>query len=118
MDPPRHDAQRKAVSPIVAPSNLMLLEGTIRERMCKILDDLPIGEEFDWVDKVSIELTTQMLATLFDFPFEQRRKLTRWSDVTTAAPGGGIVDSWEQRNTELTGRSEQRRCGEGGGSTG
>ena len=101
MDPPDHDAQRKTVSPIVAPSNLMVLEKTIRERMQNILDRLPVGEEFDWVDNVSIELTTQMLATLFDFPFEERRKLTRWSDVTTAEPGSGIIDSWEQRTKEL-----------------
>lgn len=101
MDPPRHDEQRKTVSPIVAPANLAKLEGTIRERVARVLDGLPVGEEFNWVEQVSIELTTQMLATLFDFPFEERRKLTRWSDVTTAAPGSGIVDSWEQRTQEL-----------------
>ncbi|MGV8997089.1 MAG: cytochrome P450 [Parvibaculaceae bacterium] len=101
MDPPEHDAQRKVVSPIVAPGNLAILEGTIRERMQTILDKLPIGETFDWVDHVSIELTTQMLATLFDFPFDERRKLTRWSDVTTAEPGSGIIDSWAQRTKEL-----------------
>lgn len=101
MDQPRHDEQRKAVSPIVAPANLALLESTIRGRVQKVLDSLPVGETFDWVDMVSIELTTQMLATLFDFPFEERRKLTRWSDVTTAQPGSGIIDSWEQRTQEL-----------------
>ena len=101
MDPPRHDAQRLAVSPIVAPTNLAKLEGLIRERAATILDALPRGEAFDWVDRVSIELTTQMLATLFDFPFEERRKLTRWSDVATAVPGGGIVDTEEQRQAEL-----------------
>jgi len=101
MDPPRHDEQRKAVRPIVAPSNLAKLEVTIRERVRKVLDSLPVGETFDWVDRVSIELTTQMLATLMDFPFDERRKLTRWSDVTTAAPGSGIVNSWEQRTQEL-----------------
>ena len=101
MDPPRHDEQRKAVSPIVAPANLAKLEGTIRERISRTLDGLPVGEEFDWVPAVSIELTTQMLATLFDFPFEERSKLTRWSDVATAEPGSGIVDSWEQRTSEL-----------------
>ena len=101
MDPPRHDEQRKTVSPIVAPANLAKLEGTIRERVSRVLDSLPVGKEFDWVDNVSIELTTQMLATLLDFPFEERRKLTRWSDVTTAEPGGGIIDSWEQRASEL-----------------
>ena len=101
MDPPQHDAQRLAVSPIVAPANLAVLESVIRERAETILDALPRGEAFDWVDRVSIELTTQMLAILFDFPFEDRRKLTRWSDVATAVPGGGVVDSEEQRQAEL-----------------
>jgi cytochrome P450 len=102
MDPPRHDEQRKTVSPIVAPGNLARLEGTIRERAARILDGLPIGEEFDWVPRVSIELTTQMLATLFDFPFEDRRLLTWWSDMATGDPdGNGPVTSWEQRLAEL-----------------
>jgi cytochrome P450 len=102
MDPPRHDAQRKTVSPIVAPANLARLEGTIRERAARILDGLPVGETFDWVPRVSIELTTQMLATLFDFPFEERRLLTWWSDMATGDPdGNGPVTSWEQRLSEL-----------------
>ncbi|MFN0161796.1 MAG: cytochrome P450 [Burkholderiales bacterium] len=102
MDPPRHDEQRKTVSPIVAPANLALLEGTIRARAGAILDGLPIGEEFDWVKRVSIELTTQMLATLFDFPFEERNLLTWWSDMATGDPdGNGPVTSWEQRLIEL-----------------
>ena len=83
MDPPKHDEQRKAVSPIVAPLNLHNMEGLIRERTRKVLDALPRGEVFDWVDRVSIELTTLMLATLFDFPLEDRRLLTWWSDVAT-----------------------------------
>jgi cytochrome P450 len=101
MDPPKHDLQRATVSGVVAPPNLAKMESIIRERAGKILDDLPRGETFNWVDKVSIELTTQMLATLFDFPFEDRRMLTRWSDVATAAPGTGVVGSEEQRRTEL-----------------
>jgi cytochrome P450 len=101
MDPPKHDVQRATVSPVVAPRNLAQLEGTIRERAGKILDSLPRNETFNWVDLVSIELTTQMLATLFDFPFEERRKLTRWSDVATANPEAGIIESQEQRRAEL-----------------
>ncbi len=83
MDPPKHDEQRKAVSPIVAPGNLANMEVMIRERTRKVLDALPRNETFDWVDRVSIELTTLMLATLFDFPLEDRRLLTWWSDVAT-----------------------------------
>ena len=102
MDPPRHDGQRKIVSPIVAPANLALMEGTIRSRVCTILDSLPINEEFDWVQRVSIELTTQMLATLFDFPFEERHLLTWWSEMSTGHPKAkGAVTSYEQRAEEL-----------------
>ena len=95
MDPPRHDEQRKGVSVAVSPRNLAKLEPLIRGRVAAILDSLPVGEAFDWVDTVSIELTTQMLATLFDFPFEDRRMLTRWSDAATSSPalvGATIFD--------------------------
>jgi cytochrome P450 len=102
MDPPKHDEQRKTVSPIVAPGNLAKLSHTIRERTGRILDSLPRGETFDWVDRVSVELTTQMLATLFDFPFEERRKLTYWSNVATANTRAGTeVDSEAKRNEIL-----------------
>ncbi|MEJ2087668.1 MAG: cytochrome P450 [Gammaproteobacteria bacterium] len=89
MDPPKHDEQRKAVQGVVAPRNLAQMEGLIRKRAGDILDSLPTGETFNWVDLVSIELTTQMLATLFDFPFEDRRKLTHWSDMATSGELAG-----------------------------
>jgi cytochrome P450 len=110
MDPPKHDVQRKTVSPIVAPHHLAYLEAIIRERAGVILDDLPIGQEFDWVDKVSIELTTMTLATLFDFPWEDRRKLTRWSDVATAGPESGIFDSTDPDQAEQQRRMELFEC--------
>ena len=97
MDPPKHDVQRKTVSPAVSPMNLAVMEPLIRERAAKILDDLPIGEEFDWVDKVSKELTGMTLATLFGMPQEDRRQLIYWSDVVTAAPGQGLIDTIEQK---------------------
>ncbi|MFT7244593.1 MAG: cytochrome P450 [Candidatus Azotimanducaceae bacterium] len=90
MDPPVHDDQRKAVQGVVAPRNLSKMEGLIRQRVINILESLPLNEEFSWVEKVSIELTTQMLATLFDFPFEDRHKLPYWSDVSTSLPELGI----------------------------
>ena len=101
MDPPKHDEQRKVVNSAVGPAGLKTFEPLIRERTADVLDNLPVGEEIDWVDNVSIELTTRMLATLFDFPYEDRRKLTRWSDVATAIPGQGIIESEEQRRVEL-----------------
>ncbi|MDA9464805.1 cytochrome P450 [Bradyrhizobium sp. CCBAU 53415] len=103
MGPPQHAEQRNTVSPIVGPENLTKLESLIRSRVRAILDSLPRNDVFNWVDMVSIELTTQMLATLFDFPFEDRRLLTYWSDVAVAAPKAGhAIDSWDKRSTILS----------------
>jgi len=103
MDGERHQAHRSVVQPVVAPRNLKRLEPMIRERVAEILDGLPIGETFDWVDRVSIELTTGMLATLFDFPYEDRRKLTFWSDMATASPDqvGAVGITEEERKDAL-----------------
>jgi cytochrome P450 len=92
MDPPNQTDQRKTVRGISAPSSLRNLEDLIRERTINVLDSLPEGETFDWVDTVSIELTTLMLATLFDFPLEDRRLLTKWSDLVTTIPEPGTRD--------------------------
>jgi cytochrome P450 len=98
MDPPRHDVQRKAVSPAVAPQQLAAMAPQIRERAAAILDGLPIGKEFDWVDLVSKELTAMTLATLFGAPQKDRRRITYWSDVVTAIPmPGAIVETFEDK---------------------
>jgi|TARA_B100000315_G_scaffold247536_1_gene276335 cytochrome P450 len=99
MDEPEHMPQRMAVAPTVAPKNLAQLEPMIRERVIDILENLPIGETFNWVQEVSIELTARMLATLFDFPYEERRKLVHWSDIATAVPevtGDDSIDMKER----------------------
>jgi len=113
MDPPKHDEQRKTVAPIVSSDSLANFAPLIRSRAAKILDELPIGEPFDWVERVSVELTVQMLATLFDFPFEERHKLRYWSDLAVTdmsdvmtreqvqaeflACGGYFKQLWDQR---------------------
>ena len=98
MDPPKHGIHRGAVSEGVAPARLAELEPLIRERIGTILDGLPIGEEFDWVDRVSMELTAMTLATLFDYPQERRRELTFWSDCMNVTPGPGeVVETQEER---------------------
>jgi len=105
MDEPEHGKQRSAVSPTVAPTNLAGLEPLIRERVIDILESLPVGQTFNWVQEVSIELTARMLATLFDFPYEDRRKLVHWSDITTNVPevtGDDSIDM-KERYEELMG---------------
>jgi cytochrome P450 len=105
MDGPRHDAHRAVVQPVMAPRNLKRLEPTIRKRVIEMLDSLPVGETFDWVDRVSIELTTGMLAILFDFPWEERRRLTFWSDMATSSPDqvGTVGVTNEEREQALMG---------------
>ena len=90
MDRPKHSEQRRVVAPAFGPGEIARMAESIRRRTGELLDTLPIGEAFDWVDTVSVELTTQMLAILFDFPWEDRRKLTFWSDV-----GGDIASTFD-----------------------
>jgi cytochrome P450 len=101
MDPPRHDVQRKAVTPAVAPARLADLEAVIRRNASEILDGLPLNETFNWVERVSKELTTRMLAVLFDVPFEDRHLLPYWSDVTTTSETVGIAADMEERQRVL-----------------
>jgi cytochrome P450 len=93
MDPPKHDAQRKVVTPMFIPRNLADLEPLIRERIGVILDGLPRNEEFNWVKHVSVELTGQMLATLFDVPQEDRLKLVYWSDTVQSLGDPDLFDT-------------------------
>jgi cytochrome P450 len=102
MDQPGHDVQRQAVQPVVAPKNLVEFESLIRGRVGEVLDGLPEGEPFDWVSRVSIDLTTKMLATIFAFPYEDRNLLPYWSDLAAGTPeitDGSFTD--EERGAGL-----------------
>lgn len=98
MDPPKHDLQRQAVQDVVAPKNLKELEGLIRSRVIEVLDQLPLNQPFDWVQHVSVELTARMLATLLDFPYEQRHQLVYWSDLIAGSveSTGGTSDDMDE----------------------
>jgi cytochrome P450 len=103
QDQPVHDVQRKAVAPMFTPARLAAMEGLIRQRASAILDGLPRGETFNWVREVSVELTGQMLATLFDVPQEDRHKLIHWSDTVERigdpdyfeTPAEGFAEIWK-----------------------
>src|SRR3546814_2506995 len=102
MDPPQHTAQRRTVAPAFGPSETERMRTDTLKRTSDVLDSLPVGEPFDWVEKLSIELTTQMLAILFDFPWEERHKLTAWSDAL------GDIESFntlEERQARQIGRA-------------
>lgn len=103
QDQPVHDEQRKVVAPMFTPTRLAALGDLIRQRAAKILDGLPRGETFNWVRQVSVELTGQMLATLFDVPQEDRHLLIHWSDTVErigdpeyfATPAEGFAEIWK-----------------------
>ncbi|MGB1949300.1 MAG: cytochrome P450 [Marinobacter sp.] len=124
MDPPKHDVQRQAVQGVVAPKNLAQMESLIRSRTADVLNRLPVNEPFDWVQKVSIDLTSRMLATLLDFPLDQRHKLAYWSDVAASPPEatGGLSNTDEAfdvaadmaRTLSLLWREKEARLAAGG----
>ena len=98
MDPPQHTAQRRTVAPAFTPSEIERIRLDAVARTSEVLDALPFGEAFDWVERVSIELTTGMLARLFDFPWEQRHNLTRWSDALGDVEA---FDTYEKRQERM-----------------
>ena len=102
MDPPEHEPLRMAVQPVVAPKNLKELEGLIRERVAATLDALPVGEAFNWVDKVSIELTSKMLATLLGYPIERRRELIEVSELSVGSLGANETEEHKAYRLDLT----------------
>lgn len=103
QDQPVHDVQRKTVAPMFTPTRLAAMGDLIRQRAGAILDGLPRGETFNWVREVSVELTGQMLATLFDVPQEDRHKLIHWSDTVERisdpdyfdTPAEGFAEIWK-----------------------
>ena len=97
MDRPDHTPRRRTVANAVTPAEMVKLQGEIRERTGRVLDGLPVGEQFDWVSRVSVDLTTSMLAILFDFPRADAHLLAYWSDWFTAIEAGHIPEVMEGR---------------------
>ena len=101
QDPPKHDDQRAVISPSFTPKRLQELQGLIRKRAANILDNLPRNEQFNWVRQVSVELTGQMLATIFGVPQEDRHKLIHWSDTVENLSNPDFFETPEEGFAEL-----------------
>jgi cytochrome P450 len=106
MDPPKHDVQRKALAPKFTQRSLSQLEATVRQRATDILDGLPRNETFNWVERVAVELTGQMLASLFGVPEQERHRLINWSNIFSNADNPDVVAEKGQFYTALA------ECGE------
>ena len=103
MDPPKHSAQRRTVAPAFGPAEVERMRADAVTRTSTVLDALPIGTPFDWVQSVSTELTSQMLAILFDFPWEERNKLNDWSDLAGDIEIGATSEGRKHRAGESMG---------------
>lgn len=101
MDPPRHGEQRKAVAPAFSLDRMNALGEQVRLWCAEILDDLPIGAAFDWVDRVSIGLTARTLALLLGVPQAHARDLIRWSEAAVALPGHPLFPTIEAKLAAL-----------------
>ncbi len=94
QDQPIHTAQRRVISPAFNPSQMGKLETQVRERTKALIDGLPLGETFDWVERVSIPQTLGMLCLLFDMPFDEWRDLKRWSDYASGVSAENLNDEY------------------------
>lgn len=103
MDPPKHTAQRRTVAPAFGPAEVERMRADAVTRTSAVLDTLPIGTPFDWVKSLSVELTSQMLAILFDFPWEERDKLNQWSDLAGDIEIGATSEGRLRRASESAG---------------
>jgi cytochrome P450 len=94
QDPPIHTAQRKVIAPAFSPSQMLKLTAQVRERTAMLIDGLPSGETFDWVERVAIPQTLGMLCILFDMPFEEWRDIKRWSDWASGVSADHLGDEY------------------------
>jgi cytochrome P450 len=103
MDPPRHTVYRNALHKLFSPANMTVMENGLRAHTIAVLDALPVGESIDWVEQVSVEITSHVLATLFKFPIERRKELIEWSDaaVLRNSRENGASVTWEARQDRL-----------------
>lgn len=94
QDPPVHTAQRRVIAPAFNPSQMGKLDALVRARTKELIDGLPVGERFDWVERVSIPQTLGMLCILFDMPFDEWRDIKRWSDWASGVSAENLNDAY------------------------
>jgi len=107
MDPPEHTPRRRSIAPAFTPAEMLRLTSLVRERTAEVLEGLPVGEQFDWHERVSVVLTTAMLATIFDFPWDYRHYLPFWSDWMS---DGRLADDPELSKMRLDAMMEMADC--------
>jgi cytochrome P450 len=83
VDPPEQSLHRDVVKVLGLPKAVASFEAQMRTTARDVIARLPREQEFDWVDRVSIEITSTMLAAMMGYPLAEGRQLVHWSDVAT-----------------------------------
>ncbi|MCZ8320737.1 MAG: cytochrome P450 [Novosphingobium sp.] len=97
QDPPIHTAQRRVIAPAFSPSQMLKLDAQVKARTKELMDALPVGETFDWVERVSIPQTLGMLCILFDMPFSEWRDIKRWSDWASGVSAENLTEEYQMQ---------------------
>jgi cytochrome P450 len=90
-DDPKHRRLRALVNKGFTPRMIGRLEGELRERTRRLLDDVPPGETFNFVPPVARELPLQAICTVLGVPQEDREELIEIVDLAIASGDGAVM---------------------------
>jgi cholest-4-en-3-one 26-monooxygenase len=97
QDPPRHTKLRKLVNRGFTPRQISALEPRIRARVRAVLDAATVGQTFDLVRDVAIEVPLQVIAELVGVPEDERHQVFAWTERMMSLDdpelGGSIDDA-------------------------
>jgi cytochrome P450 len=85
IDPPDHAKYRKLVQPAFTPGRLRALEAWIRREVRTLLDAIPPGQPFDFVDALAAPLPLHVIAEMLGVADADREQFKRWSDAVIDA---------------------------------
>lgn len=102
-DAPTHTRYRTATAAGFRPSRIRSLEPSVRARVRRLVDTLPVDEPVDVVATLAAPLPLMMICSLLGLPEEEWPTFLEWSDA--AIPGAGPLT--DERRAELMATSEQ-----------
>src|SRR5262249_60271255 len=88
---PRHKRLRSLVNKGFTNRAIHALEAELRRRVVALVDALPEGEPFDFVERIARDLPLQAICLLLGVPQEDRAQLAAWVDAGIAMPTPAII---------------------------
>jgi cytochrome P450 len=90
-DDPKHRRLRALVNKGFTPRMIGLLEDELRRRTRNILDNVPLGETFNFVPAVARELPLQAICSVLGVPQEERTEIVEIVDLAIGAGDGTVM---------------------------